>query len=229
MCRMIGIKRYRYEKHGDFLLALAELAGEGRVPEGAGPGHTDGWGVGYYRDGGAVLHRSAASILNEPDSLEEQMRRADGSPVVILHLRKSAWKGTTAVENSHPFLLRNRLFAHNGTIYNYRDLLGSIPDGGGLNKALDTEVFFHYVLGNCDGGERLRDCFNHVISTCSYSSLNCLMSDGKLLYAFREYTREPRYYSLYHAHSGGSDLVCSERVSRGLDWKMLGKRELLAL
>ncbi len=229
MCRMIGIKRFSYEKHRDFLLALAGLAREGRVPDGAKPGHMDGWGIGYYRDGSAILHRSAASILNEPRALEEQMRRADGSPVVILHLRKSAWKGTTAVENSHPFLSRNRLFAHNGTIRNYRSLLDSIPGRGGLKKALDTEVFFHYLLEHCETTERLRACFSDIIKSCSYSSLNCLMSDGKLLCAFREYSREPRYYTLYHARTSGSDLVCSERVSPGLDWKMLRKRELLII
>jgi hypothetical protein len=49
------------------------------------------------------------------------------------------------------------------------------------------------------------------------------------LFAYRHYSLSPSYYSLYHASSGGSDIICSEPVAETLCWKMIRKGALLAV
>jgi predicted glutamine amidotransferase len=62
-----------------------------------------------------------------------------------------------------------------------------------------------------------------------YSALNCLFSDGEKLFAYRDYAREPDYYSLYKAHSDNSWLISSEALDDSLRWEMLAKEEFLAI
>ncbi len=232
MCRMIGIRNYSRREHGALLENFTLLAEKGKVPPGAAPGHHDGWGIGYFRRGRAVLHKSASSILRDKEDFRSLIREADGSPSLILHLRKSAWPHTTAPEHAHPFLYDNFLFAHNGTITDYKSLLPFLKfDTTGAGHALDTEIFFRFIMSHPQPGTgtALKHAAGHVLRENAFTSLNCLLAGEKCLLAYRQYSRNPSYYSLYHARAGASAIVCSEPADKSLSWKMLRKGRLLAL
>jgi len=234
MCRMLGIRNYSRAEHGEALEDFFLLAEKGNVLPGSSPGHRDGWGIGFYKKGRPVLHKSGACLTGEKADFERLARAADGSPVLVVHLRKAVWENTSCARHSHPFLAGDFMFAHNGTITDYQRLLSEPGTTGETaevkpDNPLDTEVFFHYVLRRIHLGaaRALKESLREIIGSMSYSSLNCLMSDGKRLYAFREYTKNPDYYTLFHARLGRSELVCSERVCPGLAWKALPKGRLL--
>ncbi len=234
MCRILAIKNYSCREHGNLLVSFSRLAEIGKVPPGSLPGHNDGWGFGFYRSGRAVLHKSASSILEEKSIFRRIMRDSDGSPSIIVHLRKSAWPHTSTAENAHPFLCDNFMFAHNGTIRDYQALLPHLnieKKHTGINRALDTEIFFYFILSNMGLGieKALKRAAAYISGNNSFSSLNCVLATGKGLFAYRQYSLNPSYYSLYHAVAGKSEIICSEPVDRSLSWEMLRRGSLLAL
>lgn len=234
MCRMIAIRNYRQGEHGDLLESFSLLAEQGKVPPGSLPGHNDGWGFGYYRSGKAVMHKSASSILRDKGVLHRLIREADGSPTVLVHIRKSAWPNTSTAANAHPFLFNNFMFAHNGTIRNYKDLLPSLnidKKHAELTRALDTEIFFYYILSRMgpDIEKALRRSVRQIMRDCAFSSLNFVLTTEKGLFAYRQYSHDPSYYSLYHARARKADVICSEPIGKSLSWKMLRKGSLLAI
>ena len=63
----------------------------------------------------------------------------------------------------------------------------------------------------------------------NYSALNCLFSDGVKFFAYRDYAREPDYYSLYKACSDNSWLISSEPLDAAIRWQMMAQEEFLAI
>jgi len=238
MCRMIAIRNYRYLEHRDLLENFSLLAEKGKVPGGAAPGHNDGWGIGYYRSGRAFLHKSAASLVRDKDVFRRVIRNADGSPTLLVHLRKSAWPHTSTSANAHPFLHDGFMFAHNGTIRDYKALLPFVNVGkpSAIKRALDTEIFFYFILSCLKSGAvqldvktAMKKAIRHILHENSFSSLNCILANDKALFAYRQYSIHHSYYSLYHAAAAGADIVCSEAIGSSLGWQMLRRGSLLAL
>ena len=229
MCRMLGLKNFEYRRHKEILENFFQLAQTGKVPPGNAPGHCDGWGIGYYKNGEAVVHKSGGSIVEEKEDFFETCQRIADSKILLVHLRKSAWPWTSTADHAHPFSHKGILFAHNGTIRDYKTLLKEIPGRDQPRPgALDSEVYFHYVMNFASLG--LEKAFKKAVRPIkkynTYSSLTSLFSDGQLLYGYREYSKNPGYYSLYHAAFGGASVIASQPVSPHLPWKMLSKGKL---
>ena len=62
-----------------------------------------------------------------------------------------------------------------------------------------------------------------------YSALNCLFSNGLKLFAYRDYAKEPDYYSLYKAFSDKSWFISSEPLDENIPWQMMAQEEFLAI
>ena len=69
----------------------------------------------------------------------------------------------------------------------------------------------------------------YVRNNCNYSALNTLLTDGKTLLAFRDYTAHAGYYSLFFAACGHTSIVCSEPVSAKLNWSKIPRKLLMCL
>ncbi len=227
---MLGLKNFVYRKHGEILENFFSLARGGETLPGDTPGHLDGWGIGYYKNGEAVVHRSGGSIVEEKQEFFKTCEEVGKSETILLHLRKSAWSGTSAAAHAHPFLHKNILFAHNGTIKDYKKLREEIP-GPHLPgpEALDTEVYFHYLMAFASSGleEAFHKAVRHIRARHKYSSLTSLFTDGKRLYGYREYAKYSWYYTLYYAWWEDAEIVASQPVSPDLSWKSLPKGKLL--
>lgn len=232
MCRLLGITSFDLSRHEKIVERFCGLAGAGAVMPGDRPGHQDGWGLALYRKGNLEVHKSGGNLLHETDRLFEILHRAPTSPVLILHLRKSAWKGSSTARHAHPFCCGNIAFAHNGTVYGYERLLPTITTPGPPPDALDTEVFFHHVMSGAQTRD-LREAFLDTASLIkreySYSALNTLFSDGRSLFAYRDFTKEPDYYSLFKARGKDSVYVSSEKLDGTLAWRPMDKEEFLEI
>jgi predicted glutamine amidotransferase len=231
MCRMIGITNFSYKKHEKILEDFVNLARDGNIPPKNAPGHLDGWGIGYYNNGKAEALKSGGSILEERNVFLGKLKKIGRTGILIAHMRKSSWKGTSSAANSHPFKFDKYILAHNGTIFDYKTFLNLIPEKYRPGRAaLDSEVLFRFLIDpfkkEAKGG--LEKAMNYLIKNGDYSSLTNTFSDGLTLFAFREYKRLPKYYTLYYAGLNGSVIVCSEKISGKLKWISAGKKRLLA-
>ncbi len=231
MCRVLGITHFDYKKHESIVARFCELARSGQVMAEDPPGHEDGWGLAFYQQGELVVHKSGVNLLEETDKVFGILRAAQTSPVMILHLRKSAWANTSNTRHAHPFHLGNTVFFHNGVVYDYQNLLPGISRPGLPADARDTEVLFYHVMSRQapDLGRAFLESAAIIQQNHHFSALNCLFSDGETLFAYRDYAKEPDYYSLYKTCSDNSCFICSEPLDDGLSWEMMSKEEFLAL
>jgi glutamine amidotransferase len=226
---MLGLKNFEYARHKEILENFLALADTGNVPPGKKPGHHDGWGIGYYKNGRAVVHRSGGSASEEKVDFWKTCARIDHSKVLLVHLRKSSWRGTSLADHAHPFSHEGFLFAHNGTIEKFETLLKEFTGRDRPRpEARDTEVYFRYVMKFTSLGavKALRKAVQHIKKYNSYTSLTCLFSDGNRLYGYREYRENPEYYSLYYATFEDSVVISSQPLSPRLRWKMLRKAKI---
>jgi glutamine amidotransferase len=225
---MLGLKNFVFRRHREILENFFELGEAGKTLPEDMPGHLDGWGIGFYQNGKAVVHKSGGSIVDEKQEFFETCERVKASRILLLHLRKSAWSGTSKTAHAHPFADRNILFTHNGTIRDFKDLRKEITHNPPHPEAMDSEVYFRYVMNFAPLGltEAFRRATHHIKTSHTYSSLTCLFTDGNLLYGFREYTKDPWYYSLYYALAEETMIIASQPVFPCLPWKMLPKGKL---
>jgi len=231
MCRVLGITNFDYARHRDMVARFCELTRSGMVMAEDPPGHEDGWGLAFYRDGQLVVHKSGVNLQQELDQVTGTLSRLQTSPLMILHLRKSAWANTSSSRHAHPFFLNNTVFFHNGVVYDYQQLLPAIDLPGLAVDARDTEVFFYHVMSRkaADLGRAFLDSVAVIRQRHRYSALNCLFSDGVKFFAYRDYAREPDYYSLYKAYAQGSCYISSEPLDQTLPWEMMAQEEFLAI
>ena len=231
MCRVLGITNFDYARHQDIVARFCELARSGMVMAEDPPGHQDGWGLAFYQEGELVVHKSGVNLLEETDKVINILNSAKSSPLMILHLRKSAWADTSNTRHAHPFHLNNTVFFHNGVVYDYQGLLPAINIPGLGADARDTEVFFYHVMSgdSQDLGRDFLDSAALIKQKHKFSALNCLFSDGVKLFAYRDYTKEEDYYSLYKACSENSWFISSEPLDENVQWEMMAKEEFLAI
>jgi predicted glutamine amidotransferase len=231
MCRILGITNFDYSRHRTIVERFCGLARNGVVMAGDPPGHQDGWGLAFYQEGWLVVHKSGASLLEESDQVVRILSALQNSPLMILHLRKSAWPDTSSTRHAHPFHHDNIVFFHNGVVYDYQGLIPAISFPGLGADARDTEVFFcHVMSGNFrDLGRAFLDTVALIRQDYRYSALNCLFSDGEKLFAYRDYAKEPDYYSLYKAFANNSCFISSEPLDDSLQWDMMAQQEFLAI
>lgn len=231
MCRILGITNFDYARHQQMVARFCELARCGVVMAGDPPGHEDGWGLAFYQAGELVVHKSGVNLLAETDKVMGILSAAQSSPMVILHLRKSAWANTSSTRHAHPFHHHNTVFFHNGVVYDYQGLIPDITLPGLAADARDTEVLFYHVMSgkSQDLGRAFLDSAALIQRQHKFSALNCLFSDGVKLFAYRDYAKEPDYYSLYKACSESSCFISSEPLDETIGWKMMAKGEFLAI
>lgn len=117
MCELLGMSA-RFPT--TIRLSLDELARHGGS---TGP-HRDGWGIGLWQDGDALVIREpdAANASRWVQFVQEQQPR---TTIAIAHIRK-ATQGARSLRNTQPFARelggRTHLFAHNGMLPGIEDL-----------------------------------------------------------------------------------------------------------
>lgn len=158
MCRLFGLMTTREESAEPWLLRSDRslLAQSNVSPEEA---QKDGWGVGWFEDGGrarVVRGTGGAFEPDERDRFAKAAHDADG-PLVVGHLRRASnplrlpHERLIAVENSQPFENHTTIFAHNGSIpfpVETRPFLGLHE--GKVRGVNDSEVLFWLLVRNTE-------------------------------------------------------------------------------
>ena len=223
MCRLLGIKYFDFDAHKELVENFFTLSEKGKGYMGSSAGHKDGWGIGYYKEGKPCIYKSGASVVKEKDAYFAKLKEASGTENLIVHLRKSAWDGTTNARHAHPFALGNTLLAHNGTIDDYWKAIQVDQ-----NKIKDTEAFLMLMTGYSTEG--LEAAFAHAVDDikkkCLYSALNMLISDGTNIYAYRNFTSQPDYYTLFRTKMDRSTVFCSEQINPNAAWENMDPDKL---
>ncbi len=179
-----------------------------------------GFGMGWYED-------EAVKTIKLPLPVEEeefwQIGETIHSNIIIFHIRERT-VGEEREYNTHPFFYENFMFAHVGTINNWKGLEEKLSDEwkGRLKGETDSERFFMLILQfwNTEHPEKgIAKAVEEVKNVSSYSSLNFLLTDGKRLYAFRS-----GEIPLFYLKTVPEDDICCTSVSSNLAIRSRGLR-----
>lgn len=202
MARLIGYMANRADRLRDAFhqerLAVAGLPADQR----------GAWGIGFYQ-GDEVLHKKQPAPDGEPidwDVIANKIK----TDCAIAHLRQATVGGFN-VDNTHPFRLRQWLFAHVGTLHAFEEihepLLSGLPDflRRNIRGNSDSELFFHMVLAGLHTRNQLEaaepsdttviESIAEAVRTIDEraasaspgapSTLNMILSNGRTMYALR--------------------------------------------
>ncbi|MCG8558080.1 MAG: class II glutamine amidotransferase [Proteobacteria bacterium] len=128
---------------------LAELLTNEMEALGQAPARTNGWGLGFYQSG-EVLHKKHPQPSDEPIDWIQAIEGVR-SHCVIAHARAIGTPECRA-ENTHPFRMRQWLFAHSGDVDRFEvlkpRLLETMPDfiRRNIRGSTDSEHLFHTIL-----------------------------------------------------------------------------------
>jgi len=239
MCRLLGVVASRPH---DFRLCLSDAPRSLCFLPRA---HSDGWGIAVHDERRAwTIHKHTAVAQRDP-AFKEVATDVRGQ-VLVAHVRKRT-VGTIALENTHPFRSGPWVFAHNGTIEDLGHLRALVaPDRlSTLRGQTDSEILFAFLLGRLDqhglgdgGLQILTDAalscaINDLSRRTALGSLNFLLSDGTVLYAYRHgrplflLERSPSDRSL--ATPGPSSvLIASEPITEE-PWRPIPEQALLCV
>lgn len=143
MCRLMAVRSqdpmplYRCLISGDNSFALQSLE------------HPDGWGLAYYDGQQTELVKSVLPAIC--DSLFEDLSFSVKAHTLIGHIRR-ATAGQVQKRNCHPFRFGDWIFAHNGHVQEFPDILDSLMElvdpslRGNIESETDSEVFFRLIL-----------------------------------------------------------------------------------
>ena len=127
--------------------------------------------------------------------------------------------GSNTRKNTHPFIIDNWAFAHNGTIYN-------IPHPADVT---DSNVFFEEIMQKSLDKEMstaIADCVLEMREKYKYSSITFLLSNGSDLFAYREARKSKNYYRIYFTTINNRLVISQEKFFES-DWDELENKQML--
>jgi predicted glutamine amidotransferase len=198
------------------------LASCGMIPPGSKPGHPDGWGmISWIDDVPVYLGREPTNAIKDSryDQACKKIDELELESPILVHLRKAS-VGLKVRENTHPFVNQDWAFAHNGTIRKLN-----------LKVSTDSEWFFEalmreYKRNNEDMFRAIQEQVSTVHGVYPYTSITFILSNGKDIYAYRDCTKNSKYYGMFFTKTEDSFVLCQEKFFDS-DWKELGNGELV--
>jgi len=205
MCRMVGLV-FRGHVPIDTLCDLRRVAEIGVVPEQEHRGHVDGWGVVSFTNGSPrYIGRSDRAMHADPsfDAALMDVGRLPAPNILIAHAR-AASKGSAKMENTHPFVIDGLVLAHNGTVYDLEPPKGTVPKGESDSEVLALMLAERYAKER-DLERAITALITEDIRRRKFSAAVLLVSDGRTLFGYRDFTSDDRasYYDLRIANGDG--------------------------
>jgi len=212
-------------------------------PRDDGP-HKDGFGMAYQEGEKWISYKS---LKNPISKLYDDFKDISKSKLVILHFRHSCHlgesctiaTGRTSIENSHPFLYENYVFAHNGNINDfekkYRTKLRKyISDDlfSNIKGETDSEWIFYMCLTLLQKKKMnslrniktlhslLKTLLDILKKECEEFTANFIFSNGEISIITRYIHYDPSKYeekqepnSLYYDSTNGF-VISSEPITQ---------------
>jgi len=206
MCRMLGIV-FRERFPMGPLLDLRDVARSGVVPDEPAPGHKDGWGIVSFRNGAPLyVGRSSRPIFNDEsfESALQDVLKIQAPNILIAHARALS-SGAATIPNTHPFVMDGIVLCHNGTVKNI-DFNPRHPVKGETDTEKLLARLADRVEDSGDLARSIKDLVIEDIHTHDYSAAILFISDGKRLFAYRDFApgKSAEYYDLKMAACGDS-------------------------
>ena len=248
MCRLFGLSAAPHRVHASFWLLEApdSLVAQSRR-------NPDGTGLAYFeRHGGPVLDKEPLPAY--ADGAFRREARHVSSTTFVSHIR-FATTGARTVENTHPFAMDGRVFAHNGVVEGLDLLERRLGDELALVRGeTDSERLFALVTkeirASDDVGAGIAAAVRWAAAELPLNSLNFVLATRDELWALR-YPDTHRLYvlerpaggrhggrALHHASATfrvhvphlalhPTVVVASEPLDDSPDWRLLASGELV--
>jgi len=235
MGRLIGLMATRADRLRDVFRQESAALGRPSAKR------ADGWGLGFFQ-GGEILHRKRPQPGGETIDWEE-IAGDIRTHCAIAHVRE-ATVGDFRAENTHPFRMRQWLFAHSGTVDRFSAIrervLESMPDflRRDIRGETDSEHVFHTMLAFLHDAGQLdnpdvddRAVIHAIRSTVSLidrlsaevggkpGTLNLCVTNGQRLYALRR--GQPLAYVLREDVDTSDERRAPRATDRGLRYLMV--------
>jgi predicted glutamine amidotransferase len=230
MCRMLGVV-YKGGFPKDALTDLKKVSETGKIPDEEKPGHRDGWGIASFQRGSPFyIGRSDKWAAEDPafESAFKGIDKLSRPNIVIAHVRALS-HGVASIPNTHPFIMDGLVLGHNGTLDDFRPVTRHKPKG-----ETDSEILIALLADRMDETKNLRSAVRSLIkedvADHEFSALILMISDGKKLYAYRDYGRgrSPDYYNLRIARVGDGIIMFQEtRLKYECELPTIRKGELV--
>ncbi len=201
MCRLLGFRSSQPSKiHYSLHDAENALVLQSKK-------HPDGWGVGYYVDDELHLVKSAHAAF--ADFNFPGITQAIVSKTIMCHVRQATVGSKKTIANCHPFKFGKWIFAHHGTIREFKKvkplLLKEIPltIKKNIQGLTDSEVACHLFItylsqevSDIDHVSKIKPVKKALVKTIKKidkivkkvgaskkSDLNFILTNGKLMLA----------------------------------------------
>ena len=201
MCRLFGMSGGSEPVRATFWLLEApdSLAQQSRR-------EPDGTGLGWFDADGTPEVSKQPLAAYEDHKFAQEAKEVE-SRTFVAHVRYASTGGLTT-ENTHPFELDNRLFAHNGVIAGLDQLDAHLGDDRQLVRGeTDSERFFALITREArrtgDVGQAIAGAVGWIADHLPVYALNFVLISDSDLWAFR-YPDTHDLHVLERAPGGGS-------------------------
>ncbi|ABN69781.1 glutamine amidotransferase, class-II [Staphylothermus marinus F1] len=197
MCRLFGLYA---NKPVDVRFSFYETPVKSFVEQSVW--NPEGWGIAWFNGEEWRIYKEPRALYSSGEA-ERLIEKVVRGKIIVSHVRLAS-AGRVRRENTHPWLYRGWVFAHNGTIHGRRRLLRLLHrEYQDLEGDTDSEALFHLIIQETenmgDPIKGIRSTIKKIIDKgISFSSLNFIASDGRKLYALRYATTSLDYYTLYY-------------------------------
>jgi predicted glutamine amidotransferase len=148
----------------------------------------DGTGIGYFDDHDHPVVLKQALAAYEDQQFAQEAKEVS-SRTIIAHVRYASGTPVT-VRNTHPFVQRGRLFAHNGVIGDLPGLERELgPAMSMVGGETDSERYFALITREIarvdDVGEGIVNAARWIAEHLPVFALNCVLITDSELWALR--------------------------------------------
>jgi predicted glutamine amidotransferase len=154
--------------------------------------------------------------------------------IIFAHFRK-ATIGGKSIANTQPLVNSHWSFGHNGTIWS--------PAINRIENETDSGAYFRRLLDDLPPrSSRVEDTLSDTLKELrhdislhpddkrrTYSSLTCILSDGKSIYVVRDIANEndEDYHTMYYSVLDNGVVICQEKIIES-NWNSIPNRTLVA-
>lgn len=243
MCRLFGlIANKDVDVEFSMLEACHKFKNQGKF-------NPDGWGIGWFESGAFKVEKSHQSSFESKNF--DELVKIIKSKIFIAHVRKAS-SGKVSKENSHPFIFKKWIFAHNGTVDKsfIESLLVPPYNENFTSEPIDSEVYFRYVI-QCIDSEKdvftgIKKALKDVVRKGCFGA-NFLLSDGEHLWGFRYgyklfwlyrdpkspfYERSKETYLLIRSKELANEkavLIASEEITKDEKWEPISDGDIIVV
>ena len=212
MCRLFGVIANK-EVDMDFSFNLADTPFREFAKS-----NRHGWGIGYYDKGKAKVIKQGLEEVGSISNYNFSVVKTVRSRIILSHVRRATYGDYSSV-NAHPFVFKNWIFAHNGSV-NRECLKRHLSEDylKLIEGSTDSEVYFLLIMQEIerhgDTLEGIKSALSMVYNCENYTGLNFILSDGHRIYAYRDASSNEKRYSLYLLKRENPDYDLFEHLSK---------------